>query len=158
MYIHIWCPPSHRLLGGEIVRKSCQTDLLTHTPNKMHIIFPTLRPNEFSSAVAFVIVVVATAVTVLGSLFSWWLSTLSELIVGVPLARLLFILHCITNCKELFYVCLKTAQWDKVNVQSIYLEKIHHLQGSAHFACSPTQSSTLIFRPTTLDAHYSTIY
>lgn len=40
----------------------------------------------------------------------------------------------------------------------IYLVKIHHLQGSAHFACSPTQSSTLIFRPTTLDAHYSTIY
>jgi len=64
------------------VRKSCQSDLLTHTPNKMHIIFPTLRQNEFSSAVAFVIVIVATAVTVsVWSLFSWMFDALGKRIV-----------------------------------------------------------------------------
>jgi len=64
------------------VRKSCQSDLLTHTPNKMHIIFPTLRQNEFSSAVAFVIVIVATAVTVsVWSLFSWMFGALGKIIV-----------------------------------------------------------------------------
>jgi len=64
------------------VRKSCRSDLLTHTPNKMHIIFPTLRQNEFSSAVAFVIVIVATAVTVsVWSLFSWMFDALGKRIV-----------------------------------------------------------------------------
>jgi len=48
----------------------------------MHIIFPTLRQNEFSSAVAFVIVIVATAVTVsVWSLFSWLFGALGKIMV-----------------------------------------------------------------------------